>query len=423
MKRYKIKATALSPIHIGTGEAYEPTSYVINKEKEKYYLYYFKEENFFKSLSKIDKTNFLNLINNDSQESIFNLYKFISLRKNIIKNCYFYKVLTTSSLAEEYYKKLGKPTQVSIKKGIKEYNQFQINKSLRNLNSKKLYIPGSSIKGAINTALSENLFWYDKENKNFHKELIISDLIPKTSYEIIGYSLNKERFEKELIGPKNYIETIFSNIDNKSVFEFDITLKKFDDLNRHLNIKDIINFSNKHYKPLFDDMFKEKEINRVLDKKFKETYNKLTLKENQFLLKIGKHSGAKAVTIEEKRKILVKIAQIQNKRNEKDFNGNIRVKRMYRKSENENEKLEELMIDFNKLNDKEKRVMKDFEIFYFEPEKLEKLVRKKQKLSINAILKEETTSWLFGNKNYLKENSHLPFGWLLCEIVEEKEIL
>ena len=31
MKTYKLKLTAISPIHIGTGEEYEPINYVIDK--------------------------------------------------------------------------------------------------------------------------------------------------------------------------------------------------------------------------------------------------------------------------------------------------------------------------------------------------------------------------------------------------------
>jgi CRISPR-associated protein Csm5 len=423
MKRYKIKATVLSPIHIGTGEVYEPTNFIIDKEKEKYYLYFFKEENFYKNLPLIDKKKFLELASNTTQEGIFDLWKFIAQRKKIIKDIYSYKILVSSGVGEYYINKLGRPTQLSERKDIKIYNQFQIQKAIRNLNNKKLYIPGSSIKGAINTALDENFEWYQNDDK-YHKELIISDAIPKVSYEIIGYALNKERFEEDMTGPKTYIETILSTPSNKSVFEFDITIKNYKNLDKHLNIRQIIESNNNHYKPLFESMFEDEEIKKVLGKKFKETYMKLTksLKDNQFLLRVGKHSGARAVTIEEKRKILVRIAQIQNKRGEKDFDGEKRLKRMYRKSDNESDKLEELMIDFSKLNEKEKRDMEIFEMFYFEPERLEYLVRSKKRLPINAILKEETTTWLFGYKNKLMENSHLPFGWLLCEIIEEMEI-
>jgi len=403
----KIKATVLSPIHIGTGELYEPTNFVIDGD----YLYYFKEEDFYKKLPKSDKKEFLKL----AESNVVGLWKFIAQRKNIAKEINKYKVKVTSGLKEHYEKSLGKPTQIS-RSNQKTFNQFMIQKAVRIPTKKRLYIPGSSIKGAINTALEEMYRWY--EDGKYHKEILISDARGVKIFELIGYSLNKERFEEEMIGPKSIIEVIMSTPSERSEFILDIDFKRYKDVDKHIEMKDILKACNAHYEPLFRSMFEDKEIKRVLGNKFKATYENLKLKDNQFLLRIGKHSGARAVTIEEKRKILVKIAEIQNKRGEADFDGTIRVRRMYKKSDYESDKLEDLMIDFSKLSDNEKRVMKIFEQFYFEPEKLENLVRKRKKVSISAILKEETTTWVFGYKNKLEENRHLPFGWVLCEILE-----
>ena len=50
-KNYKIKLKPISPIHIGTGEAYEPMNYVIDKgADDRYYMYVFDEFKFFKNL-------------------------------------------------------------------------------------------------------------------------------------------------------------------------------------------------------------------------------------------------------------------------------------------------------------------------------------------------------------------------------------
>ena len=48
---YKLKLTTLSPVHIGTGEDFEPTNYVIDAGT----LYEFDEVIFYKSLSDLDK--------------------------------------------------------------------------------------------------------------------------------------------------------------------------------------------------------------------------------------------------------------------------------------------------------------------------------------------------------------------------------
>ena len=403
----KIKATVISPIHIGTGEVYEPANFIIDRD----YLYYFKEEDFYKKLPQSDKKEFLKL----AEDNVVGLWKFIASRKNIAKEVCRYKVKITSGLKEHYEKSLGKPTQIS-RSNQKTFNQFMIQKAVRIPTKKRLYIPGSSIKGAINTALLEKFGWY--EDDKYHKEILISDAVEGKIFEMIGYALNKERFEDDMIGPKTLIEVIMSTPSERSEFVFDIDFKRYKDVDKHIKMEDIVKACNSHYEPLFRSMFEDSEIKRVLGSKFKATYENLKLKDNQFLLRLGKHSGARAVTVEEKRKILIKIAEIQNKKGEADFDGTIRVRRMYKKSDYESDKLEDLMIDFSKLNDNEKRIMRTFEQFYFEPEKLETLVRKRKRLSISAILKEETTTWVFGYKNKLEENRHLPFGWVLCEIVE-----
>lgn len=59
MKTYKLKLTAISPIHIGTGEEYEPINYVIDKLDiktpdgkivKKDYMFVFDEMEFYTNL-------------------------------------------------------------------------------------------------------------------------------------------------------------------------------------------------------------------------------------------------------------------------------------------------------------------------------------------------------------------------------------
>ncbi len=63
MKTYKLKLTAISPIHIGTGEDYEPINYVIDKLDvktadgkivKKDYMFIFDEMEFPKKIYEID---------------------------------------------------------------------------------------------------------------------------------------------------------------------------------------------------------------------------------------------------------------------------------------------------------------------------------------------------------------------------------
>jgi len=54
MKTYYLKMTALSPVHIGSGEDYEPTNFIIDGG----YLYEFDEIDFYRELGDADKREF-----------------------------------------------------------------------------------------------------------------------------------------------------------------------------------------------------------------------------------------------------------------------------------------------------------------------------------------------------------------------------
>jgi len=69
LKNYKLKVTALTPLHLGTGEVYEPTNYIINQNK----LFAFDEVLFYKSLSSEDKELFEKKLNDYMQ--IIDFYK------------------------------------------------------------------------------------------------------------------------------------------------------------------------------------------------------------------------------------------------------------------------------------------------------------------------------------------------------------
>jgi len=142
------------------------------------------------------------------------------------------------------------------------------------------------------------------------------------------------------------------------------------------------------------------------------------LNENQFLLSIGKHSGARAVTIDGLRKILVKLAQIQNKRDEGD-DAEKRIERLLKKSYFENEMIAQLFANEKQLDDKERKQWREGKNFIENPSALENIVRDKKSVTINAILTEETTIWKFGES---KTSSHLDsFGWVLCEFISNEE--
>ncbi len=371
MKKYRLKLTALTPIHIGTGESYDPTNFIVDEG----YLYEFDEVKFFKLLPQKDKEIFIKATEKSSYDSLFEIHKFVKTHKEIAKKAYTHKVQVSKGIQNDYERKIGKVVQIEGGRKINKrrvFNNFEIEKTARLANDKKVYIPGSSLKGAISTAYQEYIFKKDRKlwqrlfearnpSQNLFKELSIADTKPVKTYSIIGYAVNKERFEEDDQGPNIKLETIYSSEKQQSIFETALDIKKFIDLDLEVDIKDIQKACNEHYLPIFEQQFKAYAIfkgqkvddftNEYFSDSFYEKYKNFKLKENQFLIRVGKYSQARAVTIDGMRKIRVKLSGGGPKR---------------------------------------------------KPNKWE-------------TLDQETTTWMFGF-NERSNNNLMPFGWMVCEI-------
>ena len=154
-KNYKIKLKPISPIHIGTGEAYEPLNYVIDRgADDKYYMYVFDEFEFFKKLDEKSKDEFMKIMDRSSNISLLKLQSFIKNRMALAKNLHYRKILVSKDFGKEYIEKAGKIVQ--IEKDAQEIiNKLLVEKTFISPNLKKAIIPGSSLKGAIATAFWE----------------------------------------------------------------------------------------------------------------------------------------------------------------------------------------------------------------------------------------------------------------------------
>lgn len=374
MRSVTLKLTALTPLHIGTGEHYDPTNFVIDRE----YLYEFDEVDFYKKLNPKQQAEFVQAVESKSYESLFAVHRVIKHYKQIAIEAAAHKVQVTKGISRAYENKIGRAVQREggrTKPSSKVFNTFQIARTIRTANSHRVYIPGSSLKGAISTALQEYIFKQNPKqyqmlfeefhpDETFMKSMSVADTIPEKTYSTIGYALNKERFEDDELGPHTLVEVIYSNEKHQSEFETTLTFKdEYASLPYVTDISEIQKAANEHYWPIFQQMFKPYAVfrgestddftNEYFSDSFYETYKDFQLKENQFLLRVGKYSQARAVTIDGKRKIKVKIS-----------GGGPRRK----------------------------------------PNKWE-------------TLDQETTTWMFGTDERATSNL-IPFGWILCEIMD-----
>lgn len=322
MKHYKITMKLLSPVHIGTGKDYEPINYVMDKkqvikqdgqESERAFLYNFDEMDFFNALDQAKQKEF-----SDCASNIFALHKFIKQNKITAQKVAFCKIPTSKNRCfTKYEENLGKAVQKEGG-GKKVFNQFVIAQTFKNPNTHKAIIPGSSIKGAISTAYQELLYKKSKDydevkakmlaptEQNLFKDLLISDS-QEFAQTYIDEAKNIKR-NKDKEGITAVLEVISdANAENS----FTLSIKD----EAKFSIKDLAKACNDHYESIFDSIFDDENVLRTgsVSDKFLDLCESLQINENQFLLRVGQHSGARAVTVDGIRQIKLIQGKSQSK--------------------------------------------------------------------------------------------------------------
>ena len=252
---YIIKVKTISPIHIGIGEAYEPLEYIIDGG----YLYEFQETLFFKSLTKEEQQEFVEI------NALTEVYEFIKKHKELAKKISKNKIAVSGDI-QQVYNTIEKPRinpktkEIMLVNDEPVYNQMNILKTLKSPNTHKAIISGSSFKGVLQTFLNLSI----DESKN----LIISDSLHSRATTTIGYALTVSR--NSLSQSNNAIPQMIEVIGINS--EFDIHMKF------NQNIDNIIRKADEFYSVANHDLYKSLKQKYV-------TSNK------QFLLRIGRFSG------------------------------------------------------------------------------------------------------------------------------------
>lgn len=272
MAKYKI--TTLSPLHIGSGEEYELNFNLLYKDGFIYIYDEFKLVEFF-ILKNIEIPT-----------------KIEALKENILR---FKDEIIASNLHKR--KIFSSFTQIS--KPVLEQVSTQNNP----------IITGSSIKGAIKTAYIYRMVQND-ELKGAEKDLIkridgkitnitktifrnlkISDSFTPLSTQIFkSINIKKEKSHQSKRGEKvnqiaNFTESI--KVGESTEITINISDKYFDDLKT---------VCNEYYQLAFNKEFDNYFLNKL-------KFPKINLKPNQFLLNIGRFSGAELKSIEEIRRL------------------------------------------------------------------------------------------------------------------------
>ncbi|MDI6814652.1 MAG: type III-A CRISPR-associated RAMP protein Csm5 [Dehalococcoidales bacterium] len=135
MSQWIFELTPLTPLHIGSGETLDPYEYVIFDDK----LYQFSPEQLLMKLSYDEQERFVDLVENNLKE----LQHFLQQRKELVTPLCPYPIPVTDAARQTYNEQLRNPRA--------DLTLYPFIKTTR-----KPFIPGSSLKGAIRTAMLYN---------------------------------------------------------------------------------------------------------------------------------------------------------------------------------------------------------------------------------------------------------------------------
>jgi CRISPR-associated protein Csm5 len=137
--------TPLTPIHIGCGEDFEPTNYVIDAGA----LYHFEPARV--ALSESERGELVRSVNRPGNEAFRAVQYFFHQRRAACRTASHLRVAVASGVAEEYETRIGRVAQHE-RGGRAVINRLVIERTAHHPHSGRPYIPGSSLKGSMRTA-------------------------------------------------------------------------------------------------------------------------------------------------------------------------------------------------------------------------------------------------------------------------------
>jgi CRISPR-associated protein Csm5 len=311
MKTFRLKFEVLSPLHIGSGTQLDPLNYLIKDGK----LHVVSFERLIRTLPPDRRDELEAIIDGDNLPA---LREFVIEQMNPEADC-VYSVQVSSSVEALYREKI---------QDIQ--NQLLINPFLRTGIDLRPYVPGSSIKGAIRTAVVSELARERKlpKPRNFSDEiqfeykllkcrdakedpfrgLLTRDTFLKEDDIAVQMVENVSRKRVDDLG-SNSIQ-IICEVSNAAItgriveFETDLSLddllfsKSF--LSAELTAEQIFRDCNMFYRPKLQDEHKRFYSGTRVDGLSKRLLE-MAFEDHSFLLRIGRFSGVESVTLDEYR--------------------------------------------------------------------------------------------------------------------------
>lgn len=151
LESYPLQLTPLTPIHVGCGEDFVPTNYVIAGGA----LFHFDPA--MAPFSADERRKLCSAAAADGDEAIRRVQRFFFERREMLLGASHNIVAVTGGIADQYEERIGQIAQ-SERSGRRIVNVLEIERTAHHPHTEQAYIPGSSLKGALRTA------WLDQLN-------------------------------------------------------------------------------------------------------------------------------------------------------------------------------------------------------------------------------------------------------------------
>ncbi|MFQ5772581.1 MAG: type III-A CRISPR-associated RAMP protein Csm5 [bacterium] len=320
MKSYRLQGEILAPVHIGTGQTWEPLEYHIDSQTK--LLHRFSTEEILIDLEPSELEQFYQF--NDSGD--LNAVKLFITQKarERSKGSNHGAIVVTSAVAKLYDEKID---DIS--------NQLLIGPMIRSKSKQQVFIPGSSLKGAIRTAIiselaknsklpkpnpfgrevwrfeADVLRYRDAKQDPFRAVKIAdADLTPDATFICQVFNIRKNR-EGNLDQTSIQLihEVTHSNLSSKIYGEkvtfetelrLDIPLMNQRAVSQKFSIEQIKNSCNRFYRDKMNMEHEKFYVSSPLAE-FSEELLKEPVGENECIIRVGRFSGVESVTLDEYR--------------------------------------------------------------------------------------------------------------------------
>jgi len=349
IQSYRLLITPLSPIHIGTGESFEPTQYVIDDEV----LFEFDTGAAIGAFSDADRKKLLEIGNRRPDSSMIQaVQQFFFERRAPLMAHAVHRLPVLPGVANLYASRVGQVANREAGGGT-VLNRLEIDRTAFEPERRTPVLYGSSLKGAIRTALLDRvnggapapehkglhefqgrLFqYYESERRRLHLEcdpmrlIHLSDArwsgpenLPATQ---VRFAVNRKRapvVDERGSLRRSQAENLYQILECVSPglyrgFDGRLTLQSLAALaDQHadklpaphlrFDIRQIAEACNAFYRPILENELRQLEERRFVDEAWAKGVRQLLAAGNErlergeaFLLRVGRHSGAESVTL------------------------------------------------------------------------------------------------------------------------------